>query len=1308
MVSVIVVNYNGKKFLKDCFESLMNLNYPKSRLEIIMVDNGSTDGSIEFVKENFPKVKILKNDVNNYCRANNLGIKHSKGEYIAFLNNDTKVDKNWLIELIKVIERDKSIGGVGGKILFKDGKDGRIESTGHKALPNFYWTDRGSLEKDVGQYDILEEVDSLCGGAILYRKEVLKDVNYFDEDFNMYLEDVDISIRVKKEGWKLIYVPQSIVYHTHHGSAKDELPLFYTERNRLLLIAKHWPEKLGDALLGRGYFTVQRNIEAQGSLYTVLDEVVLKLIKHHKMEIVKEVLSVLFAELRKILYYENNLLKEKNENLIKSIENYQELTRAKDEYITNLNLEIAKRDEAIKAKDEHITNLNLEIAKRDEAIKAKDEHITNLNLEIAKRDEAIKAKDEHITNLNLEISKRDQAIRDIYNSTAFRYIVRPLWFVLGEIKQIIRKIIISFRKTTGQKDKKEFADYRINQINRNAIGICTIISKNYLAYARVLAESFLQYNRGDIFVLLTDKIDGYFDPTKEKFTLIEIENIKEKIKDFEQFCFQYNITELNTAVKPFFLEYLFEKYLLQKLIFFDPDILITHSLEDLFKLLDNYSIILTPHITQPFKDNYKPKEIEILRSGVYNLGFIALANTNTTQRLLKWWQERVLRYCKIDLEEGLFVDQKWIDLIPGFFEDVFILRDKGYNVAYWNLHYRKVYMKGEKILFGDNKPVHFFHFSGFNPDDINSISKHQNRFKLKELPYIKPIFELYRDKLIANGYNITKNWPCSFDYFDNGVKISECMRKIYWKLADELKDKLGNPFIATGKEKSYFKWLNEPIDKEIPIITNLMYEIYKMRLDVQKVYPEIFGKDRAGFVHWFLISGPKEYGLNKGFLNQVSSLNSKSQAITSIVLKMWFFSPLRQFLKWYLKKIIKNPRTLSQLKIKEINLTKKITDCSRKFIKREDNFVSVNNKKGVNVLGYITTESGVGEAVRSNIKCLKSIRLDFVLINITNHSWSRQNNFTFTQFSKDNPYYINLIHVNADMLPLLYSQKGTDWFKNKYNIGYWTWELSDFPDEWINSFTYCDEIWVPSSFVLNSIIKKSPIPVIKIPHAVEINNFKNVDRSYFGLKDDEFIFLFIFDFLSYFERKNPLAIIKAFKQAFSPSEKVRLLIKSINSNFDPISMSKMQELAKDAKITFIDRYLYKDEVNTLIFLCDAYISLHRSEGFGFTMAEAMFLGKPVIATGYSGNMDFMNENNSYLVKYKLVGIEKDVGPYKKGLVWAEPDISHATELMRFVYENKKISQKKGKIAAEDIRKNFSYKTVGDRIKSRIDYIYNNF
>ncbi len=215
----------------------------------------------------------------------------------------------------------------------------------------------------------------------------------------------------------------------------------------------------------------------------------------------------------------------------------------------------------------------------------------------------------------------------------------------------------------------------------------------------------------------------------------------------------------------------------------------------------------------------------------------------------------------------------------------------------------------------------------------------------------------------------------------------------------------------------------------------------------------------------------------------------------------------------------------------------------------------------------------------------------------------------------------------------------------------------------------------------------------------------SLNREALNLPKDKFIFLFVFDFSSRIERKNTLATIEAFKQAFGEDDRVLLVIKSSNSNKFPHAQASLNSaIANNSNIKHLDGYLSKDKINGLLYNCDCYISLHRCEGFGLTMAEAMFYGKPVIATGYSSNTEFMNVGNSFLVKYTLVPIAADYGPYKKGNIWAEPDTEHAADLMRHVFNNYREAQQVGSIAAEEIKTLLNPLTVGRKIQNRLEYI----
>ncbi len=358
-----------------------------------------------------------------------------------------------------------------------------------------------------------------------------------------------------------------------------------------------------------------------------------------------------------------------------------------------------------------------------------------------------------------------------------------------------------------------------------------------------------------------------------------------------------------------------------------------------------------------------------------------------------------------------------------------------------------------------------------------------------------------------------------------------------------------------------------------------------------------------------------------------------------------------------------------------------------------------NTAPGFNISGFIETENGVGEAVRSNIRSISTLSFPYVLNNL--ETTVRHQDRTFGLFKKDNPYPFNLIHVNADQFPQFLREKGFEYFNGKYNIGSWVWELPEIPAKWGILRKYFDEIWTPSTFCSKAISSDSEVVVTTVPYSVSVDAIRPVDRSHFGLKDDTFIFLFMFDMLSFFERKNPLATVEAFRSAFRAGDNAMLVLKIVNSDSNPEAVTRIARAVRGLKVTVIDKYIDKDEVHALMSLCDCYVSLHRSEGFGFTMAESMYLKKPVIATAYSGNMDFMTDENSFPVRYDLIKLKEDFGPYKQGAEWADPDISHAAELMRHVYENREQALKTGEQAARHIRNHLSPVAVGSIIAKRV-------
>jgi len=287
----------------------------------------------------------------------------------------------------------------------------------------------------------------------------------------------------------------------------------------------------------------------------------------------------------------------------------------------------------------------------------------------------------------------------------------------------------------------------------------TICSLNYFAQALSLGESLKRTNPQYQFVIgLVDKPDELYkreDP--ELIALVEKSNILEidklDIPRFDSFCMKYDITELNTAVKPFYFDYFFKNIAdLEQVIYFDPDILVYSNLNELDKQLENYNFVITPHILSPIEDDgLLLDEKQINNTGLYNLGFIAVKKSEESQRFINWWKERLYKYCYIRLNEGLFVDQIWINFLPLFFEKALIERDLGYNVAYWNLHERFIGFDNNQYTINNNETnLKFYHFSGYQLDRPNIVSKYQNRFNFKDREDIKPLFNDY--SLLLNKY----------------------------------------------------------------------------------------------------------------------------------------------------------------------------------------------------------------------------------------------------------------------------------------------------------------------------------------------------------------------------------------------------------------------------------------------------------------------------------------------------------------------------------------------------------------------------
>ncbi|MDQ8182364.1 glycosyltransferase [Pelagicoccus sp. SDUM812005] len=369
-------------------------------------------------------------------------------------------------------------------------------------------------------------------------------------------------------------------------------------------------------------------------------------------------------------------------------------------------------------------------------------------------------------------------------------------------------------------------------------------------------------------------------------------------------------------------------------------------------------------------------------------------------------------------------------------------------------------------------------------------------------------------------------------------------------------------------------------------------------------------------------------------------------------------------------------------------------------------YVIKHARMGVNLVGWFKAELGIGESARVAAKAIKHSQLPYSLVDLKVNCLASQGDLTYAdELSDSNPNPINIFHIDAPQSADIDHHHGADFRKNKYNIAYWAWELPDFPDQWTQYMRYFDEIWAPSNFVRDSIAIKSPEPVLTIPHCID---FSIPDRDYrqeLKLPRDKFLFTFAYDLNSYQERKNPKAAIEAFRQAFAGSDRandVGLVIKVHSAANNPKSYRALRELLDGLpNIYLIDKTLSREMTYGLMKACDSYISLHRSEGFGLTVAESMLLGKPVVSTNWSATSEFVNATNGCPVDFKLIPLTKNHGPYKVGQIWADPDPEHAANYMYKLVSDSDYAATLGQHAQATIKELYSKERIASLYRKRL-------
>jgi FkbM family methyltransferase len=767
---------------------------------------------------------------------------------------------------------------------------------------------------------------------------------------------------------------------------------------------------------------------------------------------------------------------------------------------------------------------------------------------------------------------------------------------------------------------------------------CTVVARNYLPAARVLAASYLKHHPGHDFVI--EVIDAEWERTEEqngwKIVGPGLTGISED--DYFRMATGYSVTELATAVKPYLLREL--RKTSDVVMYIDPDIEVFAPMPELAELAMAHGIVLTPHFLEPLpRDGKEPSEAAIMGSGIFNLGFVATGPGS--EAFLDFWAERLRHDAIVAPHKQLFTDQRWVDQVPALFPNT-VLRDPGFNVAYWNVHERPVREEAGGFTAG-GKPLRFFHYSGYRPERPWILTSHapfKPRVLLSEHPVVRQLCDSYGEKLRANGYAQTlESIPYGFSKAADGTKITPAMRTLFrdaWVKAERKKEDPPPHAFDAVHHAALKEWLtqlpeNAPKDSGL---NRLALAVWESRADLQMAFPAPHGADAEGFRSWCRTSGIREEALPA----------------------------------WALPG---EPRELTE---------------------PVDTF-------GVNVVGYLTAELGVGEMARIVHDAIDQAGVPVASV-VEDELVTNRKGLDEPGTVGEPRFPVSLLCVNADQTQVVLRHR-PQVGHHRYRIGLWAWEVEDFPEHMHAAFRELDEVWTVSDFCRDALSKHASVPVKTIP--VPVRDPGEPDRR----PDPELArFLFAFDFASIGERKNPWGVVEAFRRAFEGRDDARLVLKAINGAKHPHTAEKLRVLiAGDDRIELIEQYLSVAELDELYATSTAYVSLHRSEGFGLTVAEAMARALPVISTDYSSTTEFLDERTGWPVPYELALVGKGNYPYPEDSHWADPDLDAAAAAMREIADNPEEAERRGRAARAHVLRTRSMRDAATWVREQLEAAY---
>jgi hypothetical protein len=870
--------------------------------------------------------------------------------------------------------------------------------------------------------------------------------------------------------------------------------------------------------------------------------------------------------------------------------------------------------------------------------------------------------------------------------------------------------------------------------------VLTLITPTALPQARVLARSLRRHQPEWSHEVVVVAPEGWRAPPDDELELRMRSAVQLLDLDLEPLLGRYDDEELQMLLLPRLLSRR-AKEGDGLLLHLPASVWVLDGLEPVAELLSKHSVLLAARVTSDLPDDgLEPSQAQLERVGRLAPLVMGTDGTAAAEGFLAWWegqQEAMLGSLDGLRGGGRTEDRSWLvrllELAPARFATA-VLEDPGCNLSQWNLHGRELVRGQEGFLVDGRWPLRFLDLAGFEPDRPYRLSAQATRVRISRSPVLCELCGTYARELEQAGWRAIEYRHEIGRVLPDGTVYDEAIYKLHTR-ALALGETFDDVFEPQGARKLQ-AWLSGPAPRggRHGITRYVFYRVAHERPDVMRAYPDLDGADGAEYVAWCWAFGQTEMGLSERFLPPRSGVATVAGQSPSGVKKDGVGvgasgAPHPLATREHVSVALDASATTEQASVAfdPSATTEQASVAFDPSATTEQASVAFDPSAttehvsvafdaparteracpAVRVTGYLGHTLGLGAAARGYVQALSaagvptstaSVPLDHLQLPVEmTAGYGRE---SFDDFVHDGRHGYEMVAVNADELPAFVERLGEDYFQGP-RIGIWGWETNSIPARWARAFELVSEIWVYSSFMARNIGAVAPVPTIALPPPVS-PPAQAAESLRLGVPEG-FLFLFAFDYMSTIQRKNPVGLIEAFKRAFAPDEGPQLLLKTINAPLRPLAEEEVLWAAAGREdIHVIDCSLSSAERDGLMAACDCYVSLHRSEGFGLTLAEAMAIGKPVIGTGYSGNVDFMNAHNSYLVAYELGRVGPDCEIYPADGEWAQPSVEHAAALMRRVYEDPDEAARVGEQAREDIARQLSPQACGAAMRRRLE------